>query len=190
MSLTSLTSPFEDYFGEEIDVSSVKGSASFETKRHLAVLFRIFRSRSKTGFADDVGANTDITSVDVERVGEKNRKFRSTVVCECTVTEDMLNVSGSLHGGCIIYLIDICSSLPIAAAISQGGEWGTAGVTQSIQTTYHSPALVGTRLEIISHTLGIGGRTMSARCEIWDKERKRLVAAGVHLKMNPSRPKL
>lgn len=86
MSLTPLASPLEDYFGEEIDVSSVKGSASFETKRHLAVLFRVFRSRTKTGFADNVGENTDIVSVDVERVGEKNKKFRSTVICECTVT--------------------------------------------------------------------------------------------------------
>jgi len=180
---------FKDYFGEEVDSSRIGGNATAEAKKHIAVLFRFFRSRSLNGFADSVGESVAIVSVDVEKFGKKNRP-RSTVICECTVTEDMTNGVGTLHGGCSIYLLDVCSTLPIAAALSQDGEWGTAGVTQSIQVVYHSPAVVGTRLEIISHSVGIGARTMSARCEIWDKGNKRLVASGVHTKMNPSSPKL
>ena len=91
MSSDSLAAPFEDYFGEDIDISSVKGNASHVLKKHIAVLFRVFRSRAGDGFADSVGDSVDIVSIDVEKVGEKKRP-RSTVVCECTVTEGELKV--------------------------------------------------------------------------------------------------
>jgi len=81
-----ISSPFKDYFGENIDISSVKGNASPTLKKHIAILFRLFRSRSGKGFVDDVGASVDIISIDVDRVGSKKRA-QSTVICECTVTE-------------------------------------------------------------------------------------------------------
>lgn len=86
MSFEHLRAPFEDYFGEDIDVSSVKGNASPDLKKHIAVLFRLFRSRAGNGFADSTGEAVAITSIDVEKVGEKRRP-RSTVVCECTISE-------------------------------------------------------------------------------------------------------
>jgi hypothetical protein len=81
-----LPSPLDDYFDEEIDISSVEGNVSPELKRHVAVLFRLFRSRKGNGFADSVGGAVRIKSIDVENFGEKKRQ-RSTVICECMVTE-------------------------------------------------------------------------------------------------------
>ncbi|KAJ7886882.1 hypothetical protein B0H14DRAFT_2563188 [Mycena olivaceomarginata] len=79
--------------------------------------------------------------------------------------KDMLNGGGSVHGGCSAYLIDMCSTLVLMAC----GQY--VHVSQSLNIVYHSPAAL---------------RTMTARTEIWNATKHRLVASGVHIKMAPS----
>jgi acyl-coenzyme A thioesterase 13 len=47
----------------------------------------------------------------------------------------------------------------------------------------------GSKLRIVSSTLTLGARSMSARTEIWDATHQRLVASGVHVKMDASAAK-
>ncbi|KAI0034591.1 HotDog domain-containing protein, partial [Vararia minispora EC-137] len=98
------------------------------------------------------------------------------------VKTDMLNGGGNMQGGCTAFLIDVCSSLGLAAA----GRPET--VSQAINISYHAPAPLGCKIRIINTSMAIGARISSIRCEIWDVTHKRLVATGIHMKMRPSSP--
>ena len=72
----------------------------------------------------------------------------------------MVNAGGSMHGGCSAYLVDICTSLALAAA----GKPGT--VSQAIDMVYHAPAPLGCRIRVVNWTITLGARVSSARCEV------------------------
>jgi len=112
------------------------------------------------------------------------------VVLELIVDEDMLNILGSMHGGCSAYLVDICTTMAISAFrhSSMDGNRGL-NVSQTLNIIYHSPAALDDKLRIVNTTMTVGGRAMSARCEIWNETHHRLVVTGSHLMMRPSAPK-
>jgi len=167
------------------DASQVKGNAPDDVKELVENLLRAFMVDSKHGFADSIGARTKVAEVSIRPKATAPKREEATVVCELEVQQDMVNGGGNMHGGCSAYLIDICTSLPLAALVK-----GNPGVSQSINMVYHAPATVGTPLRIICTSIAVGGRAMTARGEIWDIKNGRLVASGVHIKMFPSQPKL
>ncbi|KAI0299361.1 hypothetical protein B0F90DRAFT_1728151, partial [Multifurca ochricompacta] len=77
----------------------------------------------------------------------------------------MVNGAGAAHGGCIAYLVDNCAGIPLVVLGLLQGINGV-GVTQSMQITYHAPALLGTQLLIVSTSVVLGKRVMNARCEV------------------------
>ncbi|TFK46948.1 hypothetical protein OE88DRAFT_1714733 [Heliocybe sulcata] len=177
------------------DPSQVPGNASPDVKRSVARLldaFLLTRSKGEeAGFADAIGKRLKLTEVSIEPKRDEEGKTECRVVCEIDVASDMLNGGRTMHGGCSAYLIDDCSSLPLAAhALATGVGSTTSGVSQALNIVYHAPALKGDKLRIVSTTIAVGSRTMSARCEIWNDTHHRLVASGVHIKMEPSRAKL
>ncbi|KAF8510463.1 HotDog domain-containing protein [Hysterangium stoloniferum] len=167
------------------DPSSIQGNVPDELKLFVDSLLGRFMVDSLRGFADDIGRRIKITEITVKPMENAPKKREGVVVCEIEVDEGMVNGGGNLHGGCSAYLIDMCTSLPIAAVSG-----GYAGVSQSLNMLYHAPAPVGTPLRIISKSIAVGARAMSSRGEIWDTKNSRLVASGVHVKMMPSSPKL
>ncbi|KAI5121591.1 hypothetical protein M0805_009462 [Coniferiporia weirii] len=112
------------------------------------------------------------------------RALSVTSVAEVVVDKSMVNGNGMMHGGCIAYLIDNCGSVPLVVLGEVRGRNGV-GVTQALNILYHGPASLGTTLEIVSTSLVLGGRSMTARCEIFDKSCKRLVASAFINKMEP-----
>ncbi|KAJ6476206.1 HotDog domain-containing protein [Mycena sanguinolenta] len=139
--------------------------------------------RSKE-FGESIDQQLLVTQASVQSKSEEPTKKEGRLVCEIVVTDDMLNFLGNVHGGCSAFLIDICSSMCLM--VHQRG----MHVSQSLDIVYHSPAMLGETLRIISNTITLGARVMSARTEIWNATKHRLVASGVHVKMQPSRPKL
>lgn len=61
------------------------------------------------------------------------------------VRVDTYGDAGNMHGGCIAYLVDICSSLPLLA-LSGHERWPTSGVSTNISTYYIAAAPVRTYL--------------------------------------------
>ncbi|KAF8588084.1 hypothetical protein K439DRAFT_703312 [Ramaria rubella] len=165
-------------------LETVKGNATQEVKE-LAAKLATFRVDDRRGFADSVGARLRVTEVDIRPKQTALRKEEAVVVCEVDVLEDMVNGGGNMHGGCSAYLIDVCTSLPLGVLLKSA-----PGVSQAINMIYHAPAPLGTPLRIISTSVFVGGRVMTARGEIWDTKNSRLVASGVHVKMLGSQPKL
>jgi acyl-coenzyme A thioesterase 13 len=79
-------------------------------------------------------------------------------------------------------------------------------VSQSLNLSYHAPAPPyappfipnmrysradgrGAQLRVVSTSLALSARSMSARSEIWDVTNQCLVASGVHIKMDVSAAK-
>ncbi|KDQ64054.1 hypothetical protein JAAARDRAFT_27682 [Jaapia argillacea MUCL 33604] len=140
------------------------------------------------GFGSDIAKRLVLSEVGIRKVEDEVGKEECRVVCEVDVTPDMLNGAGNMHGGCSAYLVDMCSSLPISAFNEYKNNISSSGVSQAINMVYHSPASLGDKLRIVSTTMSVGARVMSCRCEIWNATHRRLVASGVHIKMEPSVP--
>ncbi|KAJ6468961.1 HotDog domain-containing protein [Mycena vulgaris] len=164
----------------------ISGNVAEEMKAALSDLPTTFGTRSfdKPIFGDSIFKRMQVTHASVNNKAEEPLKKEGRVVCELVVTEDMLNGGGNVHGGCSAFLIDMCSTLSLI--VFNGGP----SVSQSLNIVYHSPAGLGEKLRIVNTTMTVGARAMSARTEIWNDTHHRLVASGVHIKMQPSAPKL
>ncbi|KAJ7041239.1 HotDog domain-containing protein [Mycena alexandri] len=167
-------------FADDID-EEIKRSLS-DLSHVLGVVPDLKNPRPE--FGDTILAQLLVTHASVQRKLEEPLKKEGRVFCEIIVVPDMLNGRGDLHGACSAFLIDMCSSLCLM--VLQRG----MHVSQSLNVVYHSPASLGEKLRIINTTMTVGARAMSARTEIWNATQRRLVASGVHIKMQPSTPKL
>ncbi|TFK46945.1 hypothetical protein OE88DRAFT_1666748 [Heliocybe sulcata] len=176
------------------EASQIRGNVSPEVKQTVASLAPRFAVTpdGKPGFASSVGKRLKVTEVSLLPNKEERERRECRVVVELAVEDDMLNGVGTMHGGCSAFLIDNCSTMPLAAySLATNGPGSlAAGVSQALNIVYHAPALLGDRLRIVSTTIAVGARVMSARCEVWNDTRRRLVVSGVHVKMEPSAAKL
>ncbi|KAI0352970.1 hypothetical protein OH77DRAFT_648686 [Trametes cingulata] len=138
-------------------------------------------------FARSTGSSLVLKDVSVFK-REKDGKLHARVTYETVVHEEMLNIGGSMHGGCAVYMIDICSSMALAV-LGMVTEKPWNFVSQALNTTFHAPVPLGAKIQIVNTTVSFGSRTVSAITEIWDVTNKRLCVTGVHNKMKPSEPK-
>ncbi|TBU35370.1 hypothetical protein BD311DRAFT_647933 [Dichomitus squalens] len=137
-------------------------------------------------FARTTGQRLALKEASVSRRPE-DAKLQSRLVYELTVAQDMTNRQHTLHGGCTAFLVDVCSSVGLAfLAMVQGKP--SDFVSQTMITTYHAPAPVGAKLNIVSTTTSFGARTVASRIEVWDVTHHRLCVSGVHNKMAPKMP--
>ncbi|KAJ7482300.1 HotDog domain-containing protein [Mycena galericulata] len=167
-------------------MAAIAGNADEEVKKALSDIPNFFgkRRRShKPPFGDSIIQRLVVTHASLEAKADEPLKKEGRVVCELEVTEDMLNGGGNVHGGCSAFLIDMCSHLALIVY-----QPGGIHVSQSLNIVYHSPATLGEKLRIVNTTLTVGARALSARTEIWNATQHRLVASGVHIKMQPSPP--
>ncbi|KAF7373385.1 Acyl-coenzyme A thioesterase 13 [Mycena sanguinolenta] len=134
-------------------------SATKELFSDVTQIFGLNRSE-KPGFGDSVARGLVVVHASVDNKAEEPLKQEGRVVCELTVTEEMLNGGGNIHGGCSAFLIDMCSTLSIMALTSKMNH-----VSQSLNIVYHSPATLGEKLRIVNTTMTVGARAMSARTE-------------------------
>ncbi|KAG2138094.1 HotDog domain-containing protein [Suillus bovinus] len=182
----------------DIDASKVEGNASPEIKntllRALQAMQRLSHVSRSTGrpfrgLEAEITSQLQLTEASILSKTEEPEKFEGRVVFQVIVNEDMLNSAQNMHGGCLAMIIDNCSTMPIYILGASTNGHGEFGVSQSLNIIYHSPALTGDKLRVVSTTLTIGSRALSSRCEVWNVTRHRLVASAVHVKMVPSEPK-
>ena len=74
------------------------------------------------------------------------------LVTRLTVTPAMCNSLGTLHGGAICTLFDVCTTLALATA----RKWELAGVTRTLSTTCLVPVFPGEEIEIVGELVQIG----------------------------------
>lgn len=175
-----------------IDTSEVKGNASPEIK--LALLTSLVQRRHATrstgkpfrGFEAEFTSRMQLAEASVLPKTEESGKLEGRAVFEIIVDKDMLNEGGTMHGGCLAMMIDLCSVTSIYVLSASTGAHGVFGVQQSLNIMFHSPAVLGDKLHIVNTTLTIGSRARSGRCEVWNITQHRLVASAVCTNMVPS----
>ncbi|KAG2060291.1 hypothetical protein BDR06DRAFT_872787 [Suillus hirtellus] len=182
--------------GNDIDTSQVDGNASPKIKHRMLLALQSMRcstGKPSSSFENMIASRLQVTEASTLPKIEEPEKFEGRVVVQVIVDEELLNVNHSVHGGCTAMIIDMhmrsCSTMPIYVLGASTSGHGEFGVSQSLNIVYHSPALLGDKLRVVSTTLALGSRALSSRCEVWNVTRHRLVASAVHIKMVPSKPK-
>ncbi|KAF8551725.1 hypothetical protein OG21DRAFT_1512411 [Imleria badia] len=169
-------------------IRSIPGNAPIDIKALVhRWLYYVFRN---DGFGTRSAQCLDLVEVSIVPNVDEPARRAARVVLEMTVTQDMLNSAEKTHGACIVYLVDICATLPIAAMLVAKGRENSAGVSQSINVIYHAPASLDDKLRLINTSTTIGARAWSARIEIWDVTHHRLVASATQVKMEAGSSKL
>lgn len=77
---------------------------------------------------------------------------QARVVSRLTVTLAMCNPVGTLHGGAICTLFDVCTTVALATA----RRWEMPGVTRTLSTTCLVPVFPGDEIEIEGEVLQVG----------------------------------
>ncbi|EJD47646.1 hypothetical protein AURDEDRAFT_183832 [Auricularia subglabra TFB-10046 SS5] len=131
-------------------------------------------------FAHDIASRVQLKDARAERKNDK--VVSTTVVCEAVVKQDMLNGGGRVHGACLAYLVDLCTTFALQLHSIESGGNGDEGTTQTLNVVYHAPAPEDVILRIACTSLSVDDKTMSGKCEVWDADNKRLVASGMQLK--------
>ncbi|KAF5364931.1 hypothetical protein D9758_008180 [Tetrapyrgos nigripes] len=168
------------------DISSVSGNAPDYVKQLNYNTFFSYGVGVEDSFGYEVGKQVKFVDVSVDRKLERQGRLEATTVAEVTVTKHMLNGAGMLHGGCVAYLIDNTPLVVLGLVQNVNG----VGVTQAMNVLFHSPAPLGTVLSITSTSVSLGGRVMTSRCEILDKNSGRAIASAFLNKMQPNMSKL
>ncbi|KAI6126744.1 HotDog domain-containing protein [Pisolithus sp. B1] len=171
------------------DVSQISGNVTPQTKQLILNTFMAYGAGDEGCFGHAIAKSVRFVDMSVSKCEEKHGRMDATTVAEVVVTKSMLNGAGMLHGGCIAFLVDNCCSTPLVALGLLQNVNGV-GVTQAMNILFHSPAPGGSCLRIISTSVAMGGRIMSARCEVIEKRTGRIVASAHLNKMQPSMAKL
>ncbi|KAF9645456.1 hypothetical protein BDM02DRAFT_3101293 [Thelephora ganbajun] len=178
-----------------IDPEKVPGEASLELKREVLRLWLLIQT-NPDHFASSIGARLEPVEISVVPKREDAQVMEARIVAEIDVLPGMLNQVNFTHGGCIAYLIDLCTSVPaVALEVYHGKDPNPIMVSQSLAIQFLGPSKPGDRLRFVSTTVVVGGRVCTIYCEaclsrVWAKNRHRLVATATHVKLEPNLSKL
>jgi len=160
-------------------MSSILGSASEEQKELVVNLFREFCGADGR-FGAEQARRIVVKQLDYQtkQDGDLGPKTRARLTCELKVEPDMLHNANAIHGGCILFLVDICTSVCHAVDTFRM-------LSVSLTTHFHNPAFLGNTLRIVAETVSVGKRVIVVRCEIYEIETGLIVASGQQIKMAP-----
>ncbi|KAG1773614.1 HotDog domain-containing protein [Suillus placidus] len=168
------------------DASQIQGNVSPYVKQLILNTFIAYGAGDEHCFGHSVAKAVKFVDISAHESHEKQGRMEATTVAEILVSKSMLNGAGMLHGGCLAFLIDNTPLVALGLIQNVNG----VGVTQSMNIMFHSPAPVGSWLRIISTSIAMGGRIMSARCEVINKKTGSVVASAYLNKMQPAISKL
>jgi len=174
----------------KFDISTVTGNAPDNIKLFLGNIVKLFANRTLNSFGKEIELRLKVTELSIITKADEPTKLEARAVLEIDVTEDMANHMGIIHGACLAFLIDSCSSYfaLVAFHLHQTGQIHRS-LSQSLNIVFHSPAAIGDRIRLINTTLTVGSRVESVRTEVWNVTHHRLVATAVHVKMQGSQPR-
>ncbi|THU78813.1 hypothetical protein K435DRAFT_597747, partial [Dendrothele bispora CBS 962.96] len=113
----------------EVDVSRIRGNVSDQNKRFAVNIFLHFIGAREENFGAQVGRRLKLVEMNVP--SRNGKATEAKTVFEITVTKDMCNTYGTLHGACTTYIVDPCS---VSALVVLGVALGVdgTGVSQSM----------------------------------------------------------
>ncbi|KAF9562447.1 hypothetical protein CPC08DRAFT_663031 [Agrocybe pediades] len=177
----------ESQLPEEL-TSGITGNTSREIKELPIKWLSIFRDQG-TGFAGSISSRLKLVDISVVPNPDDPSLTEGKVICEIDVTPDMCNAQGVMDNGCVMYFMDECSSLGVIVLNGYLENGVFPGVSQNINTFFHSSALEGTKLRVVGTSVASDEDIGVGKCEVWDADNHRLIASGTHRTMAPSGPR-
>jgi len=171
------------------DASQIKGNVSPYVKQLILNTFIAYGAGDEHCFGHSVAKAVKFVDISAREGEDKQGRMEATTIAEVIVSKSMLNGASMLHGGCLAFLIDNCCSTPLVA-LGLIQNINGVGVTQAMNILFHSPAPRGSCLRIVSTSIAMGGRIMSARCEVINKQTGGVVASAYLNKMQPVMSKM
>ncbi|KAJ3783625.1 hypothetical protein GGU10DRAFT_360353 [Lentinula aff. detonsa] len=191
VSSSSFSSSITSASSAALDVSSIRGNISDQAKRRVMDMLAYYTGAKEESFGVEIARRLQMRSMNVWAASPGNmtarmsrRATEAQTVFDITVTKDMCNPYGTLHGACACYIVDPCS---MSAIVVLGAALGVdaTGVSQSMNLIWHRPAKIGTKLRAVSTSIFIEGRIRTARVEIMDAETDRLYVSAIHSTIGP-----
>ncbi|KAF1934313.1 uncharacterized protein M421DRAFT_448 [Didymella exigua CBS 183.55] len=125
--------------------------------------FEVAKSGGYVGFDDMLPRFLKLESVTIKPTAKNPHNSR--VVYSFTVPMELCNMMGSMHGGAVALVFDICTTTAISA-IAYDGFWDTGHVSRNLSCTYLRPAPLGTKVYVISEVVSLGRRQGLVKGEI------------------------
>ena len=107
----------------------------------------------------------------------------ATTTFSLTVTKELMNVAGNLHGGAAATLIDIITTAAIAP-LAKKGYFEYPGVSRTLQCGYLRPVKEGEECEVVCECLGTGKRAAAVRVVIRRESDGVVCVEGTHHKIS------
>ncbi|KAJ7645042.1 HotDog domain-containing protein [Mycena polygramma] len=173
-----------------IDATQIRGNISGAEKQLCANVFAFYTtgsgiSRISESFGSEIAGRLRIVELNV-RDDASTGIAESEMVTEIEVTENMCNVFSTMHGGCAAFLLDP-TTLFAMVLLGRAKGFDGAGVSTSMNVSWHNPAPLGSRLIITTCSVYHDGRARLARCEMRDQGTGKLIVSGTHALVNSER---
>ncbi|KAI0672566.1 hypothetical protein C8Q78DRAFT_971444 [Trametes maxima] len=166
-----------------LNAADIAGNAPENVKQLTLNTLGAYGVGNSDCFAYTVGRRIRIVEMNIYKKGEK---MTAVVSAEVQACKEMLNGAGTVHGGCLCYLIDNCASFPLVALGILKNTNGV-GVSEGMNVLFHAPASIDTCLRLTCTSITLGARVMTSRCEVTDKASGQMIASALLTKMQPPR---
>ncbi|KAF2462594.1 Thioesterase/thiol ester dehydrase-isomerase [Lindgomyces ingoldianus] len=117
-----------------------------------------FETASMEGYdGHDSMLPTHLTLLSADSSPTPSHPHHSTSVFSLTIPSTLCNMSGTLHGGAVALIFDICTSVSISA-VARPGFWDAGHVSRTLNCTYLRPAKEGETVLVESEVVHLGKR--------------------------------
>ena len=106
---------------------------------------------------DEDYAGHDIAVLRGLKVESASYKPTPSAMLRITITPDMCNKWGNLHGGATATIFDNCTTYPIYLARAEGS-WENPGVSRTLNVAYLTAVKEGEEVEVEAEVVSIGKR--------------------------------
>ncbi|ORY11548.1 HotDog domain-containing protein [Clohesyomyces aquaticus] len=132
--------------------------ASEDTMTAFEKANRWFKTASEEGYdGHDSTLPEHLTLISADSTPTPSHPHHSTTTFSLTIPSSLCNMSGSLHGGAVALIFDICTSVTISA-VSKEGFWDHGHVSRTLNCTYLRPAKEGEKMLVESKVVHLGRR--------------------------------
>jgi uncharacterized protein (TIGR00369 family) len=170
---------FDHSIARALVVTRISSSRSSAVRAALALREGATDPVARRRFlASAAGANDPSLAEEVSAEDEGGRFLE--LEAEMEVTGEHCNTFGALHGGCVLTLVDVATTLAILAL-----DCRRAGVTVDLSASVARPVLRGEKIRIIARVLSLGRRLAFTEADILRAADNKPAAFGRHTKAFP-----